>query len=318
MIKNAFSLILLVLVGGTTAVSRLFPRFWWVFDILNNFHPHYLLLLTAVFLLFLQQKRKWLAGITAVFALIPLTLITPYYLPQNANPQTLISNPRSIRLFMSNVYSFRPNLNSVLDLAHESNADIIVLLEMIPLHYNEVQTLRQTHPYFFHEPRITGKAIFSRLPLRTIRLKPFAGERIDVIVEVGAERPFTLIATHLKPTVSAVKAAQRNAHFADMARYVTQLREPVVLIGDFNSSPWSVYYQEFVRETGLKDGRLGNGILPTWPAPRFALNQFPHLTLALTPLDHALYSHTITWHTFERGRYVGSDHYPLLIEFSPP
>lgn len=318
LVKKTLAPILLIFVGGAAAVSRLLPRAWWVFDVLNNFHPHYFLVLTAVFILFLRAKRRWLAGLTAVFALIPLTLLLPHYLPKISNLQSLISSSQPLRLFMSNVYSFRPNLNSVLDLADESDADIIVLLEMIPLHYNEVQALRQTHPYFFHEPRITGQAIFSRVPFRSVKLQPFAGERIDVVVAVDGERPFILIATHLKPTVSAIKAAQRNAHFVDMARYVNQLDEPVVVAGDFNSSPWSVYFQEFVWETGLQDGRLGNGILPTWPAPRFALNQFPHLAPALTPLDHVLYSNHILLHTFERARYVGSDHYPLLVEFSLP
>ncbi|MEM7114526.1 MAG: endonuclease/exonuclease/phosphatase family protein [Chloroflexota bacterium] len=88
-------------------------------------------------------------------------------------------------------------------------------------------------------------------------------------------------------------------------------------MGDFNSSPWSVYFQEFVWETGLRNGRLGYGIAPTWPAPRFALNQFPHLAPALTPLDHILYSPDMTLNSFEVGPYVGSDHYPLIVKLSP-
>ncbi|MEM7114525.1 MAG: hypothetical protein AAF614_18965 [Chloroflexota bacterium] len=149
-----FVWVVVIVIGGATAVSRLLAHSWWVFDIFNNFHPHYLLILLVALLLFWRWQSWWGVGITAVFTFIPLTLLLPHYLPPTTALAPSVEPP--IRLFMSNVYSFRPNLNSVLTLAHESDADIIVLLEMIPFHYNEVQTLRETHPHYFHEPSSTA------------------------------------------------------------------------------------------------------------------------------------------------------------------
>ncbi|MBC6474673.1 MAG: UPF0175 family protein [Hormoscilla sp. GM102CHS1] len=44
---------------------------------------------------------------------------------------------------------------------------------------------------------------------------------------------------------------------------------------------WSPYYRKFIRDSGLKNGRSGFGVQPTWPvdAPIFSI-----------PLDHCLVS----------------------------
>ena len=82
---------------------------------------------------------------------------------------------------------------------------------------------------------------------------------------------------------------------------------PVLLLGDMNLTPWSPAFADLLQQTGLRDGRLGFGLLPTWPARWGVLG---------IPIDHALISPAVTIHQMEIGRDVGSDHRPLVIEFS--
>jgi len=62
-----------------------------------------------------------------------------------------------------------------------------------------------------------------------------------------------------------------------------------------------------VQVSGLKDGRSGFGIHPTWPA------QF---SLMGIPIDHLLISPELSVHHFTTGPHVGSDHLPVLFSFS--
>ncbi|HEX6385825.1 MAG TPA: endonuclease/exonuclease/phosphatase family protein, partial [Anaerolineae bacterium] len=170
------------------------------------------------------------------------------------------------------------------------------------------------YPYLFNQPLMTGTAVFSRVPLDELQPQLFLnGGRIDVLMRLRwQERPLTMMATHAMAATSLVEFNQRNAHLRDLAAFVRAESGSVIVAGDLNVSPWSVYFRQFLRESGLHDGRLGRGLKPTWPAPEFS----PVSGLILTPYDHFLASAGIIIRRYEVGPYVGSDHYPLIVDFA--
>jgi endonuclease/exonuclease/phosphatase (EEP) superfamily protein YafD len=81
----------------------------------------------------------------------------------------------------------------------------------------------------------------------------------------------------------------------------------LVLLGDLNTTSWSPHFRDLINTAGLKDSRAGFGIQPTWPAGT------PPLWI---PLDHCLVSPEIKVHDRRVGPNVGSDHFPVIVEFS--
>jgi endonuclease/exonuclease/phosphatase (EEP) superfamily protein YafD len=68
---------------------------------------------------------------------------------------------------------------------------------------------------------------------------------------------------------------------------------------------WSPFYQRFIQQAGLKNARSGFGIIPTWST------KLPPLSI---PIDHCLVSPNVNVLQMRAGRYVGSDHLPLITD----
>ena len=86
-----------------------------------------------------------------------------------------------------------------------------------------------------------------------------------------------------------------------------QQKHPVLLLGDLNTTPWSFHFQHLLKESGLKNSMKGFGHQPSWPS------NIPFLRI---PLDHVLHSEEITIHNRMIGRNIGSDHLPVIVDFS--
>ena len=98
----------------------------------------------------------------------------------------------------------------------------------------------------------------------------------------------------------------RDSQLGAIPAVLEELDAPVLLLGDLNASPWSYPFRHLLRDSGLRDGSLGKGFQPTWPAWMFLL---------WIPIDHCLYSTGIQVIDKRIGGHVGSDHYPVVVEF---
>jgi endonuclease/exonuclease/phosphatase (EEP) superfamily protein YafD len=149
--KGAWGLLLLVTAAaGLATLGAFFGRAWWIFDLFSNLHPQYCVVLAVAGLIFVLRRRWWLSLPAWLFAAINLALLLPYYV---GAPAAQASGP-TMRLLLSNVYSFRPDLDEVMVLVETADPDVVVLLEMIPAHWQQVQALATEYPYLFNEPLI--------------------------------------------------------------------------------------------------------------------------------------------------------------------
>ncbi|NET13198.1 MAG: endonuclease/exonuclease/phosphatase family protein, partial [Okeania sp. SIO1H6] len=98
-----------------------------------------------------------------------------------------------------------------------------------------------------------------------------------------------------------------------------QLNHPVILAGDLNITMWSPDYHKLEQETGLRNSRLGFGIIPTWPA-RFNNSVLLYILSRFfqIPIDHCLISSEIKVVNVNTransGLNLGSDHLPLITD----
>lgn len=282
-------------------------RWWWIFDLLTNIWPQMVFILACCGVLLIAGGRYKEGGLYALLALYGSLWIWPYYLPA---PATAVGEP-AVTILVSNVYQHVDNIDQLRALIAERDPDVILLMEMIPDTYEAVQAIAQDYPYYLHEPRLTGNAVFSRLPPEHLDVRDWAGGRIDIELQLNIDGQSVLfLVTHARATRSGREASERDLQLADMARFVQRRDRPVVIAGDLNVTPWSSYYRDLLRNTDLYDNRYGRGLMPTWPVTNFPWS------LGMMPLDYVLTTPEVQVHTFERTADIDSDHYPLWVALS--
>ena len=82
---------------------------------------------------------------------------------------------------------------------------------------------------------------------------------------------------------------------------------PKILLGDLNITPWSYFFGRLLRTANLRDPSVGIGFKTTWPVGQILLR---------IPIDHCLVSPEIAVEDRRVGTDVGSDHFPLVVDFA--
>ena len=87
-------------------------------------------------------------------------------------------------------------------------------------------------------------------------------------------------------------------------------RTRMILTGDFNATPWSAEIRRLDRSLGLT---RRDRAVASWPAQIFGVRwPFPFL-----PIDHVYAGRGWTTVSVERGPWLGSDHYPVIVTLAP-
>ena len=199
-------------------------------------------------------------------------------------------------------------------------------------HVRAVERARARWPY---QTRFPGGSAFellmlSRWPLRELRIDVPFDDRFpifDALVCPGAalegwgEACIAIVALHaVRPALPGgfigVPPTRRDT-MLEVATAAARRRivenHGVVLMGDFNTTPFSASFRRILDDGGLLDSATQPAERPRWPRPTW-FSRWPGLGLSL---DHMLLSPT--WRIRERrlGPFFGSDHRPLVIELSP-
>lgn len=281
-------------------------RHWWGFELASHFRVQYALALALAASVFaIRRRRVWAAIFAAVALLDAIPLLSR--LPTGAEAQASANQP-VLRAMLANVNSANRDYPRIRATIVDRDPDFVVLLEVTPWLIDRLTDLASRYPYRAAEPREDnfGIALLSRRPfLRADVVRLGAPGLPSIIAEFADDRRrFILLGTHPLPPVGAAQARDRNDQLAQLAEFAQRARQPVLLLGDLNISPWSPYFERLLADSGLRDS--GRGILPSWPVG------WPPLWI---PIDHALFSAGIRIRHRETGSDLGSDHYPIIVDF---
>ncbi|MGB5065726.1 MAG: endonuclease/exonuclease/phosphatase family protein [Candidatus Competibacter sp.] len=285
-------------------------QLWWVFELASHFRLQYALALSLCLPPLLYGRRYRWAAVFSAFALLNTMLLAPRLLPlAEAAVQPGASQP-TFRVLLANVNSANRDYPKIRRSILEHDPDFIVLLEATPWLLERLREFDDRYPHRIAAPREDnfGIALLSRQSLLRAEVVQFGAAGLPSItaeVAVG-ERRFILVGTHPLPPISAGSARDRNEQLAALALFARQTRQPLLLLGDLNVSPWSPYFARLLAASGLRDSADGRGILPSWPV---------NLAPLWIPIDHALYSDGIEILHRETGLTLGSDHYPVVVDF---
>ena len=280
-------------------------RLGWPFELATHFRVQYLLALLFGAAGFLLAHRPLEAAVAALFALLNAIAVLPLY----RRGAAVQRGARTLRVLMMNVQCVNAAHERVRRVVESSDPDILLVVEYTPAWHEALRPLAARYPHAQHEARDGGYgiALWSRIPFADASVQQIgSSEMPSVIARFEFHgRPVTLIGTHPRSPKNRAASVARNHQLAELARHAALHEGEVLMVGDLNTSPWSPTFRDLLRDSGLRDGRIGHGIQPTWPA------LFPPLW---TPIDHCLVSRGLRVARLRRGPHVGSDHFPVLAD----
>jgi endonuclease/exonuclease/phosphatase (EEP) superfamily protein YafD len=212
---------------------------------------------------------------------------------------------------LANVNTQTGNAADVAAAIRRFNPDVVVLEEVSAKWLSDLKPVLDDYAHSEQAPREDnfGIGLWSRFPFIRSRVACIgAAEVPSIIVEIDTPQGrCTVVATHPLPPGGKSNSDFRNDQLAELPRWVRQASSPVLLLGDLNATPWNHYFRRFLDEAGLKDSARGRGVFPTWPSTFSPLMRIP--------IDHCLYGTGIEIVDRQTGPQVGSDHFPVIVDF---
>lgn len=272
-------------------------------ELFSHFRLQYLAASLLLLIAFTVLRNPAYAALLLVSTVFNASFVLPWYFGSVA-----VEGDTTLKLLHANVLSTNDDYERLFALIEAEQPDVIFLQEVTANWRDAVERLHEDFPYNYVEAREGnfGIAMFSRLALDSVThvdSPPFSHPTILARMTVNGES-LTFVNTHPMIPLSRPFYEARNQQIRSIADLVNQLQESVILIGDFNTSPWTRPYRELEESTGLRNTQRGLGIRPTWPT---------FMPLAMIPIDHAFVSENIGVVATRTGPRIGSDHLPLII-----
>ncbi len=290
-------------------IANLLPlgaRFWWALELTAHFRLQYLGV-TAVLLVLVALRRRWAAAAALLAAgAVSVAAVLPY-LPTRSATATV--GPATLKVLTVNV-SYRPfSPRAMLELVRQADPDVLLIQELTP-HAEQVlaelDTLFPAHHKFpAGGPR--GIGLWSRHELESSTT--FALGRLPAI-EARVRLPqgvVTIINAHLNSPVSARRAAARNAELRELAARSSAVEGPLIVAGDFNITPYSPFFADWLAESGLTDTRRGRTLSISWPT---------WLPWVGIPIDHVAVNSHFSIVSHRPLANFDSDHWGVLVELA--
>ncbi len=272
-------------------------------QLLTHFKLQYLaasLVLCVVFALL--RQHVYVGGLILAVGL-NASLVIPWYVPGD-DPH----GSTQVKILYANILSTNTEYEQLFTLLDAEEPDVVLLLEVSPEWLVALDALRVEYPYSYAEAREGnfGIALFSRVPFTSathVDSPPVGYPTVIASLDLD-DRSLQLVGTH--PTIPLGRRlyAERNEHIISLADLLGGRDSPQLLIGDLNTSMWEFNYRSLEASTGLRNARIGFGIVPTWPT---------FMPFAMIPIDHVLVSDDVSVVEMRSGPRIGSDHLPLIV-----
>lgn len=302
------------LICAAAAAIGLGGRFSPRLDVATHFAPFWLAggLIVALYALTLAPRefRPVLAALGAVAAVAAAAVIAPEFL-RPMSPRAPAGAPNQVKVIQFNAWRENQEIEPTAQWLAAQHADVVVMEEAPFALMDRVAELGGLHL----SCRNCGVAILTRAeplppppkPHRSTKSSDRRGRppiaQARVIID---GRVVSLVGVHtVWPTQSLWQMAQ-GQYLA--TRLDPKAKARMILVGDFNSTPWSFGRR---REDAMFGLERRTRALFTWPA-RLVLDGQITLPFPFLPIDH-IYAGS-DWRTVsvKRGPRLGSDHYPVV------
>ncbi len=282
-----------------------FGRHWWVFDLFVNFQLQYCIFFATVGAWFLFHDHWGEAAYAGVFALLTGLLVFSVY---RDTPNALhFRGARLARILSFNIWNHNKDFHRLTAYTLSHGVDVLVVAEISEDIFRQMSLLLKKYEVQVFIPGAnvySNMAFFSRLPVRAVETIHLHGnERPSVRAELNVkEKHVVLYGVHpMTPFY-----AEYQPSLLELAHRLGQETDPVIVIGDLNTTPWSRHFRRLLRIGKLRDSRKGFGLGLSFPRYLPAIFRLP--------IDHALVSSEIKVKYRLISPSLGSDHLPILLD----
>lgn len=301
-----FALIPLVLISFFGAIGGMFSEYHWLLDLSSHLYLQYLLIFILGLFVFLSLHKYILCALDAAGILLTVLQVHPAYISQTPlNHQDI-----QLRVITMNVNIYNPKPKKLARYLQNFEPDILVLQEA-----ENPKLRRMLNEHFAIRYPETGtheNVLYSNFPFSDIRImRKNETTFLKATTENGNSdsKPFSLYAIHAASPTTPADFRNRNRQLNGFSKYLSRQDERQVVVGDFNTTPWSFHFKRFLQTAKLKDSRNGFGIQPTWPT-------YLPTSMLQIPIDHCLISPDFQVQNRVVGHGIGSDHRPVIVDLA--
>jgi endonuclease/exonuclease/phosphatase (EEP) superfamily protein YafD len=291
-----------LLVAVATALS--FMRDWRL-ALASHFRPH--LAVASVILAILVSLAGlpgWAASLAALFALLATAAnlfaiwrVLPRFAAASGGEDV------RLRLAFANLRASNTNRDAVVEWVRREQPDIFIACECVGDWPDALAALADDLPHGTWTP-LGDLMIFSRLPLGEIN-HPVTRYGNAVVAEVETPAgPLSLVALHAIVPRGGRNSTGRDAVIESVGHIVWRREGGVVVVGDFNATPWSLPMRRLMVGRRLRYGPGAfRGTYPSWLPDWAGL-----------PIDLVLAGGGWRVVGHRHGPRIGSDHWPIVAE----
>ncbi len=281
---------------------------WWL-DVLANFRAQYVVALAVLGLVIMMSRWRKSGYIVLGVALVNLIVVLPLYI---GSPAEASIDSESIRVMSFNLLSTNENYSEVIDYIETVDPDLVLLHEASRPW--EVAMESAGLDYEILRPRsddlIFGTLVLARgTDLTAVSHGFAAGNPRAVALDLtppGWTTPLAVLGTHPLAPTDQDRADLRDAQLAFAGTWASDQTAPFIVVGDFNSTPWSWPFRRLMSSADLNNSQIGFGLQPSFPTTSSLLLR--------VPIDHLLYSEGLEVTGRQLGPALGSDHFPLIVD----
>lgn len=289
-------------------------RFWelpnyWLIDILSHFPAQCALLATIYFAVSLWKRKFFYALLAGLLFTLNISALVDIDSVAEASGH----ESENIKVYSANINKRNNEYTRLVSELLKTDADILVLLEVTDDNIKPIKSVIHKYPHSIINLNTgssgTGTVLMSVFPIldhKVTKYSEFGNILVSAQIEISDKKVAFYAAHFPRPTIIQEFPA-RSKQFISLADQISRQSLPVIVAGDFNATPYSPIFKQFLEISGLKDSRKGFGWLPSWPT---------YLPVCWLPIDHILVSPDIQVNRRATGSYIGSDHYPIFAELS--
>jgi endonuclease/exonuclease/phosphatase (EEP) superfamily protein YafD len=272
----------------------------WVCELFTHY-PVYYLTGSVFFLIILVIASHWKSTIwiSAIIA-INLALIMPYLTANNPGEEG------NFKILANNIYYLNYEFEEIHELIAQEDPDIFIIHEASSYWEFEGEQWLEKYPYQYltEETGVSGIFMASKHEGTFEEIQLGSGNGLAFNPE---NSNLQVLGVHPLAPITTKYAASRNEQLENIALHTQNTSKDLVIIGDFNCTPWSPYFKKLLEEGSLADARLPFGLHTTWHA------NWPWLQI---PIDHALTTKNLEVTNFQALDAINSDHSPIVVELN--
>lgn len=314
------------IIGGLLAFLAFVPLVrvgWWAIRILD-FPRTQLAVVGVVPVGLLALSPPWGAWHWAILALVVATAAwqLAHTIPFSPVWRTELDDVRTpeaaaLRACISNVRCDNDQREDAVRVLSELDTDVMLLIEPDEAWERDLGPVFDRYPHRLSEIRGDGLGLclLSKLPFRDAEIRHLvsrARPSLHLTLTLPDGRDAHVVGVH--PTPPGLKRDEdeqrhdsriRDAELVVLAREIADTNgdTPWIILGDLNDVAWSHTTRLFKRLSGLKDPRVGRGLVNSYHAQR---------PLWRYPIDHLFASPAFGVADLQRLTLPGSDHFILL------